>query len=89
MSIFGFNILVNTPQTIAAYSFQGISKGAHLFVRNYSVKQAKFYPFSQRRSNVGAWATLADFGCRSQKTTHPIFYATPFLIHLLSTAKRK
>ncbi len=54
ISIFGFNILHNTPQTFATYSFQGISKGAHLFVNIYLVER----PISQRCLSLCAWASL-------------------------------
>ena len=60
ISIFGFNILGNTSQTLTGLTFQSISKGAHLFVRHYPIKQADFSQYSQRRSLMCAWASLEE-----------------------------
>ena len=56
ISIYGFNILANTSQTLTGYSFQSIFKGAYLYVNKYLVNR----PILQRRLYVCAWASLAS-----------------------------
>ena len=59
MSILGFNILLNTSQTLTAHRFQSIYEGAHLYVG--------IYPVSSRQSaKVLISVCLSIFGIENK-----------------------